>query len=163
MSDDDAARPSIKCADCGATINPATDPSFCRICGSENRSIETRDEAVLNVTEAATVDRRIEQTFAFLRDVLANPSLVEKIPSGATLRHRDVVLGQTPVVVHLTAYRTPAMPAWAATITGAKGSPVRRSNGQRLRLEAVGDSGDAALDALEAQVRHAAEVGALPR
>jgi hypothetical protein len=35
--------------------------------------------------------------------VLANPSLVETVPSGATLRPRDVALDREQVVVHLTA------------------------------------------------------------
>jgi len=122
-------------------------------------------------TQAELIDQRIGQTFAFLRDVLANPAVVEKIPSGATLRHRDVALDREQVVVRLTAYQAPPMPAWAATITGATGGRRRwghvttwhipRPNGQRMRFEAVGETADAALDALETQVRRAAEV-ALP-
>ena len=126
----------------------------------------------IDEVQAELIDQRIGQTFAFLRDVLANPSLMEKIPSGATLRHRDVALDQEQVVVHLTAYQAPAMPAWAATITGTTSGPQRwkdittwhnhRPNGQRMRFEAVGETADAALDALETQVRRAAEAEALP-
>jgi hypothetical protein len=122
--------------------------------------------------QAELIDQRIGQAFAFLRDVLSNPSLVEKIPSGATLRHRDVALEREHVVVRLTAFLAPEMPAGAATITGATGGPqrwgdittwhVHRPNGQRMRFEAVGETADGALDALETQLRRAVEVEALP-
>jgi hypothetical protein len=126
----------------------------------------------IDEAQAATVDQRIEQGFAFLRDALDHPEMLTEIPDGATLRFRDVALDWPHVVVRLTAYQTPAMPAWAATITGATGSPhrwghvttwhIHHPNGQRMRFEAIGKTADAALDTLETQVRRAAEVGALP-
>lgn len=135
-------------------------------------SDDTRDERI---------DRRIGQTFAFLRDVLAHPSLVEKIPSGANLRHRDVALDREHVVVRLTAFQAPTMATWAAIVTGVDGASQRATSnpntwhmhdargwhvhpgrGQRVVVDAEGETSEAALDALEARVRRAVEVGALP-
>jgi hypothetical protein len=126
----------------------------------------------IDEAQAAVIDQRIEQGFAFLRDVMDRPELLTEIPDGATLRFRDVALDREHVVVHLTAYQAPAMPAWAATITGATGGPhrwghvstwhIHRPNGQQMRFEAVGETADGALDALETQLRRAAEVEALP-
>ena len=130
--------------------------------------------------QAEVIDQRIGQTFAFLRDVLANPALVEKIPTGATLRHRDMALDGVSVVVRLTAYRTPAMATWSAIVSGVDGTPpqwaqagrwhmhdpyawhVHLPNKKRITFDATGETPDAALDALEAEVRRAAEVAALP-
>ncbi len=130
--------------------------------------------------QAELIDQRIGQTFTFPRDVLANPALVEKIPSGATLRHRDVSLDRDQVVVPLTAYQAPAMASWAAIVTGVDGAPSRwaksatwhrhdargwhahPSRGQRVGFDVERETSEAALDDLETQVRGAVEVGALP-
>lgn len=126
----------------------------------------------IDPAQAKVIDQRIGQGFTFLRDVLDRPGLLEKIPSGATLRFRDVALFQGQVLLHLTAYQTPAMPAWAATITGGEGVPTRLGhvetwhrhlpNGRRVSFHAAGETPEAALDALEAELRRADEIGALP-
>jgi hypothetical protein len=109
------------------------------------------------------IEQRIGQSFAFLRDVLANPWLVEKIRSGASLRHRDVVLDEAPFVVHLTAYQAPSMANWTAMVAGVDDElawrrqrvpdwPVHRWGRLCTRVDAVGETAAAALDALEAKI-----------
>lgn len=104
--------------------------------------------------QAAVIDQRIGQSFAFLRDVLADPALIERIPTGATLRHRDVVLPADHAVVRLTAYQTPAMATWSALVTGS--TDARRAEA----VIATSESAEAALDALEAELRRAIPVEA---
>ena len=77
----------------------------------------------IDETQAAVIDQRIEQGFAFLRDALDRPELLTEIPDGATLRFRDVALDREQGVVRLTAYQAPGMPGWAATITGTTSGP----------------------------------------
>jgi hypothetical protein len=114
-------------------------------------------------TRPALINQRIGQGFAFLRDVLINPSLVEKIPSGATLRHRDVALDQAHIDVHLTAYQAPAMASWTALVTGVDGStppvlrrswPLNHWGWKHVTLDAAGETVVAALDSLEAKLRN---------
>ena len=108
--------------------------------------------------QAAVIDQRIGQGFAFLRDVLAHPALTEQIPTGATLRHRDVALDREPIVVRLTAYQAPAMATWAALVSGIEGAPpqwahvgtwhahdstawhLHPRNGQRVTFDATGET-----------------------
>lgn len=42
---------SIVCANCGKTIDPVRDPSFCPVCGAGDRHIEVRDQALLRTYE----------------------------------------------------------------------------------------------------------------
>jgi hypothetical protein len=71
----------------------------------------------IDPARAALIDRRIAQTFAFLRDVIEEPQLLEDIPEGSELRFRDVVWHQTEV--RLTAHPSKDYPGyWTARITG---------------------------------------------
>ena len=75
MSHNDIPKPhKIECADCGAAVDPESDPSLCPGCGSAGRRIEAQDYAVLTATEEATIDRRLDEGFAFLHDVLHDRS-----------------------------------------------------------------------------------------
>lgn len=53
--------------------------------------------------QAALIDRRIGQAFAFVKDVIDNPQLLDEIPDGSELGFADVpentyiVTGKTPV------------------------------------------------------------------
>ena len=49
---------SIACTGCGATINPEADPSFCPICGSEDRQAAAHDAAALKVYEDIRLAKR---------------------------------------------------------------------------------------------------------
>jgi hypothetical protein len=53
--------------------------------------------------EVTQIDQRIGQSFAFMRDVLDDPSLLDEIPSGSTLAFRDIVLLRD--YVRLTVFR----------------------------------------------------------
>jgi hypothetical protein len=48
---------NIVCAQCGAAIDPETDPSFCPSCGSGDRHIEVSDEVGLVVHERYELKR----------------------------------------------------------------------------------------------------------
>jgi hypothetical protein len=131
-------------------------------------------------TRLAVSDERIGQGVPFLHDELADPSLMETIPPGSTVRHRDVPFAPPRVRVRLTAYRPPASPAWAARIAGVAGEPpiwtqgcecpVRDPHawyvplplGASVTGEVTGASAETALDALEARVRRAFAREALP-
>ena len=128
---------------------------------------DDNDDAQANV-----IDARLSQSFAFLRDVLANPSLVKIIPAGSLLRHRDVVLGHALVSVRLTAYKSPAQDTWSATIAGFGGTTAQAMRGaERDSRSVVGmpepprkhffvshrKTAEAALDELEAKLRRALE------
>jgi hypothetical protein len=68
--------------------------------------------------------------------------------------------------VHLTAYQAPAMATWTALVTGVdeeaaawrwparRGWPMSLWGRKRARINAVGETAAAALDALEAKLRH---------
>lgn len=69
--------------------------------------------------QEAQITQRIGQAFDFLSDVLADPSILDDIPTGATLRFGEVLIGKT--VVHLTAYLESSSQAigdqWTARVT----------------------------------------------
>ena len=128
---------------------------------------DDNDDAQANV-----IDARLGQGFAFLRDVLANPSLVKIIPAGSLLRHRDVVFGHALVSVRLTAYKPPAQDTWSAAIVGFGGRTAQamrtadhdsrsvigtRGVARQHFLVSHGKTAEAALDALEAELRRAFE------
>jgi hypothetical protein len=69
--------------------------------------------------QAAVIDQRIGQGFAFLRDVLASPAILDEIPSGSTLAYRDVAMGQGEV--RLTAFRAPDSAGWGVRVSGQSG------------------------------------------
>ena len=69
--------------------------------------------------QAREIDHRIGQGFAFLRDVLADPSIVDEIPSGSTLAYRNVAIGQGEV--RLTAFHAPDSVGWGLRVSGQSG------------------------------------------
>jgi hypothetical protein len=48
------------------------------------------DRRDIDPEQAAQITERIGQTFNFVRDAIANPRMLEEIPSGSMLRFRDV-------------------------------------------------------------------------
>lgn len=120
----------------------------------------------LNMTqdEVDFITARIDQTFAFLQDVLANPAITAVIPTGSTLRHREIEIDHR--TYRLTAYRTPRMRQWAARLTaGPDAACTAAPDEVEFRLPAWderpavttrGETAEAALDALEDRLRRAA-------
>lgn len=111
----------------------------------------------------ALIQERIEQAFAFLQDVLKDPSITEIVPDGSEMRFQEVVTGET--TFHLVAYRSEAASEvlWAArvitpaqfasehhaitrpqVVTDLGGNPVTRPE--------VGDTAEEALEALSAKL-----------
>ncbi len=66
---------------------------------------------------AARITRRMAQAFAFARDVIDAPRLLEEIPDGSTLLFRDIeYCGEQ---VRLTAHPSPdRLGWWTARVTG---------------------------------------------
>ena len=66
---------------------------------------------------AELITKRMAQAFAFARDVIDAPVLLEEIPDGATLRFRDIEFRGEQM--RLTAHPSPDRPGWwAARVTG---------------------------------------------
>jgi hypothetical protein len=119
----------------------------------------------LNMTqdEIDLIDERLGQAFAFLRDVLDNPAITAAIPTGSTLRHREIEIEDRRY--RLTAYRTPRMRQWAARLTaGPEPADAGAPDGVEFRLPAWderpasparGETAEAALDVLEGKLRRA--------
>ena len=105
--------------------------------------------------QAAMIDQRLGQAFAFLRDVLNHPDILEEIPDGATLRHRDVVLPESGLQVRLTAYRTQGTPHWSATVTGISANAAHKP--VLPVMQASGATPEAAFDVLEAELLRVTE------
>lgn len=61
----------ITCTDCGATIDPKRDPTYCPACGSGNRQIYVHDEARFSVEEAWQVTATSRYAEAWFLDALA--------------------------------------------------------------------------------------------
>lgn len=116
----------------------------------------------IDPARAAMITERIDQTFNFVRDAIANPRMLEEIPNGSTLGFRDALIeGQH---VRLTAYRPKQSDAqWDARVSGpivdtSSGHSVEA--GRQLPWVATGrfptvagyDTAEAALDALEAEI-----------
>lgn len=114
--------------------------------------------------EAELITRRIRQMAAFLQDVIENPAITAAIPTGSTLRQREIEIERG--TYRLTAYRTPRMRQWAARLTaGPDPADGGAPDGVEFRLPewdvrpttpARGATAEAALDALEAKLRRAA-------
>jgi hypothetical protein len=110
--------------------------------------------------QAKVIDRRLRQGFAFLRDVLDNPSIVDEIPSGSTLAYRDVAIDQGEI--RLTAFRTQGSSHWRVRVTGFSGEQGITPGTflwtvQPLFLSATWDSAEAAFDAFEATLQRVAQ------
>jgi hypothetical protein len=66
---------------------------------------------------AALITKRMAQAFAFARDMIDTPALLEEIPDGSTLLFRDVV--HHGEQIRLTAHPSPDRPDWwSARVTG---------------------------------------------
>lgn len=113
----------------------------------------------LTKEQIATIELRLDQAFAFFRDVVDDPAILEEIPGGSTLRFRDVTLGEE--MIRLTAYPD-AGPTWSWTarvtgpakwaVEGRKPARVRPDNAEGTweRAEAHPEHGHTAEDALSA-------------
>lgn len=55
---DDATMASITCSDCGETIDPVKDLSFCPACGSGNRLFEVQDHGVITGREQLQLKKK---------------------------------------------------------------------------------------------------------
>lgn len=110
----------------------------------------------ITAEQAAMVDQRLGQAFTFLRDVLDHPGILEEIPDGAMLRHRDVVLPESGVQVRLTAYQAQGAPQWSATVTGISVNGAHEPALPDLRVD--GATPEAAFEALVARLAQVTEV-----
>src|SRR4029079_4972545 len=106
--------------------------------------------------QADVIDQRLGQAFAFLRDVLDHPCVLEQIPDGTMLRHRDVVLPESGVQVRLTAYRTQGATHWIATVTGIGVKGVEKP--ALPDLQVGGATSEDAFAALETELLRATAV-----
>lgn len=131
------------------------------------------DRHDIDPARAALITERIDQTFDFVRDVIENPQILETIPNGSMLMFRDVVHQRKSI--RLTAY-LPKHPGarWGARVTGAApntsvGAPppsesrASWDHGERWPHVAGYDTSDAALDALEGELRNLVRSGRMAR
>jgi hypothetical protein len=68
--------------------------------------------------QAKAIDRNLALGFAFLRDVLHRPEIVDAIPSGSTLVYRAIPLPPFELTVRLTAFRPRRTRRWSVRVTG---------------------------------------------
>lgn len=109
---------------------------------------------------AALITKRMGQAFAFARDVIDAPSILDEIPDGSMLLFRDVEFQGEQV--RLTAHPTSDRPGWwTARVTGPariatesrrRDPPIetRRMDGKWSRPPLFPESGPTAKDALDA-------------
>lgn len=107
------------------------------------------DHHEIDPARAAQITERIGQVFDFVRDAIDDPRILEAIPSGSMLMFRDVLHhGQS---LRLAAF-LPKHPGahWGARVSG----PMPTASAGSPLLSVAGyDTSDAALDALEAELR----------
>jgi hypothetical protein len=116
--------------------------------------------------EVALIEERIEQGFAFLQDVLDNPSITEAVPGSSEFRFQELVTGET--TFHLVAFRPQeaSEEPWIARIVKPaeyarehrgvhRPEDVPGAGGNLLTRPEVGDTAEAALDALATKLRKA--------
>lgn len=85
---------------------------------------------------AKLIGKRIAQAFAFARDVIDAPDLLEEIPDGSTLLFRDVMF--QGLSLRLTAHPAQDRPGWwTARVTG----PANLANESLRWLPPVGTHG----------------------
>ncbi len=126
------------------------------------------DHDDITPAQAAQIEKRIDQTFDFVRDIIDDPRTLEEIPDGSKLAFRDVVVQQFRV--RLTAYpANDQTGCWIARVTGpaplaAEGRnwrpPIQKPGiagkwGSSPMSPERGETAAAALDALEAKLRDA--------
>ncbi len=83
--------------------------------------------------QAAVIDRNLALGFAFLRDVLHRPEIVNEIPSGSRLAHRDIHLPSFDATVRLTAFRPRRSQRWGVRVTGIGEPGELAIDGQPVR------------------------------
>ncbi len=116
--------------------------------------------------EVALIETRIEQGFTFLQDVLENPTITEVVPGGSEFRFQELVTGET--TFHLVAFRPQDAreDPWVARIikpaeyvsehrSVARPEDVPGAGGNLITRPEVGDTADAALEALATKLRRA--------
>ena len=116
--------------------------------------------------QAKVIDRNLELGFAFLRDVLHRPEIVDEIPSGSRLAHRAIPLPPFDLAVRLTAFRPRRSRRWGVRVTGVgePGEPVRDHQAARW-LHSIGPlvehatwaSADEAFTAIERAMQNASD------
>ena len=80
---------------------------------SERESLPEIDDE-----QAKVIDRNLALGFAFLRDVLHRPEIVDEIPNGSTLAYRAISLSQFDLTVRLTAFHPRRSRRWGVRVTG---------------------------------------------
>ena len=69
--------------------------------------------------QAKLIDRNLELGFAFLRDVLHRPEIVDEIPSGSRLAYQEISFPEFGLAsVRLTAFRPRRSRRWGVRVTG---------------------------------------------
>ena len=115
------------------------------------------DRNAIDPERAAQITERIGETFAFMRDVLDEPAILEEIPDGAEIEIRQVTIsGQ---VYRIVAYRSESGPErWIARTTGQMSPDHIRGHefSVSIRLSST-VSAEAAMDGVEAALRAAEE------
>ena len=116
--------------------------------------------------QEAMIDERLEQASIFIQDVFDNPDITEVVPGGSEVRFQELVTGTT--VFHLIAFRpqfSPGVP-WVARVIKpaeyvsehrevARPEDVPGADGDPVTLLEVGDTAEAALEALATKLRQA--------
>lgn len=109
----------------------------------------------IDPAEAAQITENLDRAFDFMRDVIDDPYILETIPDGSMLIFRNISLdGQ---IVRLIAF-LPKQPGvrWGARVSGVVplDAPLA-ARGLGSDGPSVGgyETADAALDALEAEIR----------
>ena len=103
---------------------------------------------------AALITKRIGQAFAFARDVVDAPRLLEEIPEGSTLLFRDATFQGE--LIRLTAHPSPDHPGWwTARVTGPAHFATRGERSSPPTFPESGPTAKDALDALEERLREA--------
>lgn len=117
--------------------------------------------------QAEVIDRNLALGFAFLRDVLHHPEIVNEIPTGSRLAHRTLQLPSLELDVRLTAFLPRQSQRWGVRVTGMgePGEPV--VDGQAVRWltsiaplveHATWASADEAFVAVERALQSASDV-----
>ena len=116
-----------------------------------------RERNAIDDKRAAQITERIGETFAFMRDVLDDPAILEEIPDGAEIELRNVTIGEHGY--HIVAYRAESNPErWLARTTGRTNldlAPHRRFWVSVRLLSGV--SAEAAMNSVESALRAAEE------
>ena len=113
--------------------------------------------------QEAMIDERLEQASIFIQDVFENPDITEVVPGGSEVRFHELVTGET--TFHLVAFRPQNAPEdpWVARIikpaeyvrehrSVARPEDVPGAGGNLVTRPEVGDTAEAALDALAAKL-----------